>query len=113
MRIYPYIFYTISKIYRAGLDRKDPDVYASGFVGFLQAVNIFTILVPFLTEQQLLYGWIISVLILIFGNTVFFNKVTLKRFDERWDNEPKGIRFWKSTLVLLYVIATFVCFFAL
>ncbi len=113
MRIYPYIFYTISKIYRAGLDKRDPDVYACTVVSLLQGFNIMTIARPYLTKQEQIYLWIAMAIILVIGNTLFFNKKSLVKFDERWDNEPKGKRFWKRTLVLLYVIATFVCFFAL
>ena len=99
MRIFSYVFYTLSKIYRAGLDRNHPDVYACGLLSCIQMFNILTVLLPYLSK-----GWFIAISLVVLSiNTVFFNAKTLKKFDERWDNEPKPQRIFRRMLVILYV----------
>lgn len=76
-------------------------------------MNIYTILKPFLTKDQQLLLWGIMTITLFPINIILFNRKTLEKFDKRWDNEPKGQRFFKRNLVILYVIGTIVCVFVL
>jgi hypothetical protein len=116
MRIFSYIFYTLSKPYRSGLDKRDPDVYARGVLTLLQGINISTILNPYIitiTKDQKIIFYGITIIVLLIVNTIFFfNRKTLEKFDKRWDKEPKIQRYFRRFLVILYVIGTFVLFFA-
>ncbi|GHT41247.1 hypothetical protein FACS189437_07900 [Bacteroidia bacterium] len=105
MNIFSYIFYTFSKIYRAGLDKRDPDVYACGLVSFLQWVNFYTIVKFFASPPYIVWGIMAGAMFLL--NLFFFNYQTLEKFDKRWDNESKSQRFFKRLLVISYVVATF------
>lgn len=111
MRIFLYVFYTLSKIYRAGLDRRDPDVYARGALICFLILNVLTILelVGMDKEQMMLYGGIIIFIILIL-TFILFNSKTLRKLDERWDKEPKPQRIFRRMLVVLYVVTTAAAF---
>lgn len=102
MRIFSYVFYTLSKIYRAGLDRRNPDIYASGLLSLFLMLNVITIFNSYLNEA-LYIGISVGILVI---NMIFFNSKTLKKFDERWDSEPKPQRMFRRTLVIIYAVAS-------
>ena len=106
MHIFSYVFYTLSKIYRAGLAKSVPDVYACGLLSCIQMFNIMTIIsISWGNKYLKTYGLGVSIIVFII-NSILFNSKSLKKFDERWDNEPKPQRIFKRALVLVYIAAT-------
>lgn len=110
-RIFSYIYYTLSKPYRAGWDRLHPHIGAHALLTLLQSFNVLTISAPYLDKPLNEYLWLGFATGLYAINLFFFNAKSLTKFDKRWDNEPKYKRFFKRSLVILYVFASLFSFF--
>lgn len=108
LHIFSYIFYTFSKPYRAGWDRLHPHIGAHAFLSLLQSFNAVTVWGLYWEKpiNKLLWLGVATSLYVI--NLFFFNAKSLNKFDDRWDNEPKHERFLKRSLVILYVLASFI-----
>lgn len=114
MYLFNYIFYRISMIYvKTGLERRNPEIYASGVVTLFQCFNLITLLYFTFTIKMTTYSWIYSWMPLIILNWIFFfNRKTLKKYQQRWDAEKKSKRQIKGVLIIVYFIAT-IYFFGL
>jgi cadmium resistance protein CadD (predicted permease) len=110
MQIFSYIFYIFTKVYRAGLDKKNPDIYACGLLTLLQGFNAYAILKPFFMKEYEYWLWIIIGVALFPVNMLLFNQKSMEKFDKRWDKESKGKRFFKCTLIIVYIIVSFALF---
>lgn len=108
--IFSYIFYTLSKPYRAGLDRVHPHIGASALLSLLQAFNVITLIAPFLKPPNDKYIWMGIAMGIALLNLFIFNAKSLTKFDKRWDNELKSRRFLKRCLVAIYVIVSLTVF---
>ena len=58
----------------------------------------------------MIYGIVLFILIFIIDSIVYSSKA-LKKFEDKWDNEPEQQRMFKRILIVLYAIITFVIFF--
>lgn len=106
--IFPYIFYTFSKMYRAGLDKLHPHIGASALLSLLQAFSVIVIVYPYLSRSNGQYICASIILGIVLINFFIFDAKSLEKFDKRWDNEPKNKRFFKRSLVILYALASFI-----
>ena len=71
MIIFQYMFYLMSKPYKAGLDEKNPEIWACGIVTLFQSFNFISILGLFFGISFSKLLWIVIVLSILSINAIF------------------------------------------
>jgi hypothetical protein len=115
LKIFDYIIYMLLKMPKTSV------IGAIGFLSLVQLFNVWTLLYflfPVLfTLQMSLITWCV----LNFSLVVIFDILngglkplkTLKKINkhgEKWDNEPKKTKRLRSSLVVVYFLASFIAF---
>ena len=105
-----YIVYKISWIYRAGMDKRDPEVWARANLWLLLLFNYATI--GIWMRFECLHRALIPVFSLLFVFLFFYyNESRFKKIEERYRNEPPKQKLWGSIAVITYVVVSIVLFF--
>lgn len=111
--IFPYIFYTfcrwISKLNGSNYHCSYA-ANAHGLLSSLQFFNLITVIRLLLGKPPIYVLCICGVGVYVV-NLFLFNDKNVIKFDKRWKDELKSLRFFKQLLVLLYVIISFVTLF--
>lgn len=113
--IFLYIYYTfsrwISKLNGYEVNSKSSCIDAHGLLSVFMTFNISTVVLYFVEKPYDKYICLIFMALIYVINMFFFNVKSLLKFSERWDKEPKNKRFFKRSLVLLYVLVSFTALF--
>lgn len=109
--VFPYIFYTFSQWSQIGFKSMFSHMDAHAMVSAIQLFNLATAFIYFVGKPSNKYIWLVIVVLIYIINLFFFNAKSLEKFNERWKNESKGKRLVKRSLVLLYVLTSFVALF--
>lgn len=105
-----YIVYKISWIYRAGMDKYDPEVWARANFAFLILCNIYAILIWIRTTYYSKV-WMYVCLAIFAFLFFYYNKARFKKIVERYKNEPPKQKLWGGIAVIVYVVVSIGMFF--
>lgn len=107
MKIFDYIYYKLTHFFYI-TGEKDADIPANCFLSLCQAINIITI-IPFLISIKI-NNWLIIIIItstIAFNGLYSFSKKRVVRFEKRWKNETKTMKYIGGGLTILYIVASF------
>lgn len=114
MMMFSYIFYRISGIYlNTKIETGNPELGGGAVVSLFQGFNIITLLYFLFSIKMTPYLWVfLWVPLIIFNWIFFFNVKTLKKCQQKWDEETKNKRQIRGVLIIVYLIVS-IFFFGL
>lgn len=114
--MFNYIYYRVFIAYRAKKDNT-PQIYAVTMISFLQTANISTIIFvnDIISGKKLdisiYYGLLLFFFFILINYFRYIKNDKINSLERRWKNEIKRTRILRGSLVLFYIIASFLTFF--
>ena len=107
-----YIVYKISWIYRAGMDRSHPEIWARTNFALLFLFNYFTI--GILMDSAYLGNIFLPVCLSVYGFLFFYySESRFRKIRDRYRHEPRRQNIWGGTAVIIYVVVSIGSFFGI